>query len=97
MTAKRKKKDGLYDGTKKYVVWFTDEYNNNYLIGFYDDLADAEEEADRYLVDYEDADNGGKCSVKGKLREYPSSFSYCFDRIFITSVGGIGIRGFILK
>lgn len=90
-------KKNEYDGTKKYIVWFTDEYDNNYLLGFYDELKDAEDDADTFLRDYEDEETGEKLSVKGNLNEYPSTFNFCFDRVFSTPQGCVSIRGFILK
>lgn len=92
-------KDG-YVSNKKYQVIFVDEYNNFYLIGFYDNLRDAEPEINEYLDGYEDEDErcelkfGDGCSL-GPLEEYAGTFSPVFDRSFSTTSGYISVRGFI--
>ena len=95
-------KDG-YVSNKKYQVIFVDEYNNFYLIGFFDNLRDAEADVNSYLKGYEldDDENygmepkfGDGCSL-GPLEEYAGTFSPVFDRSFSTTSGYIGIRGFI--
>ena len=90
---------------KKYEVVFVDEYNNWYLIGFFDKLQDAEPELNNMLSDYTGYDeDGNPCTfqfgddtVLGHLVEYPGTFSYVFDRILDADVGCIQIRGFIFE
>lgn len=93
---------------KIYQVIITDEWNNNYLQGFYKDLDDAIPEINNFIASYGD----GKFQLKkGDVREYPSTFNACFDvcvgDIFyndtesegdadLEEISGIYIRGFIL-
>ena len=90
----------------KYQVIFVDEYNNFYHLGFFNDLKDAEPELNAYLEDYEAYDETTGDIVKiqfgdaghlGHLREYPSTFSSCFDTIIDTTCGCVQIRGFIFN
>lgn len=85
---------------KKYEVVFVDEYNNWYLVGFYDTLKEAEKDVNEYLKTYVDEETNeplyfGKNSTCGELTEYASTFNYCFDRILDTPEGCIQVRGFI--
>ncbi len=77
---------------KKYIVFIQDEWNNNTLIGFYNNLKDAIPEINEYLFDcYE---------VKiDELEEYASTFGYCFDKDVEIDNGdsSVMIRGFILE
>ena len=81
---------------KIYEVWIQDEYNNNYLIGFYNELKNAVPAINDFLVPYE-----AKIET---LEEYPSTFGECFDtEVFRETENddedeswtGIMIRGFI--
>ena len=97
-------KDG-YVSNKKYQVVFVDEYNNWYLVGFFDKLEDAVPEVNAYLESYEleedeEGNTGvvpqfGKDASLGELTEYASTFSSCFDRIIDTTCGCVQVRGFI--
>ena len=58
---------------KIYEVFLTDIWNNNYLLGFYKDLDDAIVDINKYI------DNEDYHLKKGDLKEYPSTFDYCFD------------------
>lgn len=90
---------------KKYQVVFVDEYNNWWLIGFFDNLIDAEPELNSMLKDYKMIDDDGEeveCqfgndTLLGHLEEYPSTFSMCFDRIIEVSEGCVEVRGFIFN
>ena len=90
---------------KKYQVVFVDEYNNWYLIGFFNDLREAEPGLNEMLRDYVGYDDdGNKCefqfgddTVLGHLVEYPGTFSPVFDRILDADVGCIQVRGFIFE
>ena len=89
---------------KKYQVVFVDEYNNWYLIGFFDSLRDAEEDVNSYLSNYTCVDDNGENEYVpqfgddtelGHLREYASTFGPCFDRVIDVDCGCIEVRGFI--
>ena len=88
---------------KKYQVVFVDEYNNWYLVGFFDNLEDAVPEVNSYLETYEcDEDDEisgvpqfGKDGNLGELTEYASTTSFCFDRIIDTTSGCVEVSGFI--
>lgn len=90
---------------KKYQVVFVDEYSIWYLIGFFDDLQDAEPELNEYLKTYVGYDDdGNECTFKfgdneslGHLQEYTGTFGSCFDRILDASCGCIQVRGFIFE
>lgn len=81
--------------SKIYEVWMQDEYNNNYLIGFYHELANAVPAINDFLVPYE--------AKIDTLLVYPSTFGECFDTEVVRKVEnededewtGIMIRGFI--
>ena len=75
---------------KKYEVFIQDEWNNLWLMGFYDNLSDAIPDINNFLETY---------SVKiDKLEEYSSTFNTCFDTEVETSDGEIiMIRGFIFS
>ena len=75
---------------KKYEVFIQDEWNNIYLVGFYDNLEDAIPEVNEFLETY---------NMKiDELKEYPSTFGSCFDKEVETPNGEIVmIRGFILS
>jgi hypothetical protein len=75
---------------KKYEVFIQDEWNNLWLVGFYDNLEDAVPEVNEFLETYHIKIDG--------LKEYPSTFGSCFDKEVETSDGEIiMIRGFILS
>ena len=75
---------------KKYIIFMQDEWNNLYLIGFYDNLSDAIPEINDQLEIYD---------VKiDELEEYPSTFGYAFDKEIETKDETVlMVRGFILK
>ena len=91
---------------KKYQVVFVDEYNNWWLVGFFDNLRDAEPQVNEFLNGQCGYDDEG-CEVEhlafgedaplGHLEEYPSSFGRCFDRIIEADVGVLEVRGFIFE
>ena len=90
----------------KYEIVFVDNYNNWYLIGFFDNLIDAETEVNSYLKDYTPDKEEypyatnlcfGEDTALGHLTLCPSTFGYCFDRTISTEEGGIEVRGFILN
>ena len=80
---------------KIYEVFMSDEYSNNYLIGFYHELKNAVPAINDFLVPYE-----AKIET---LEEYPSTFGECFDTEVVKEVEndeednwtGVMIRGFI--
>ena len=80
---------------KIYEVFMTDEFNNNYLIGFYNELKNAVPAINDFLVPYE-----AKIET---LEEYPSTFGPCFDTDVFRETNedddydwtGVMIRGFI--
>ena len=75
---------------KKYIVFTQDEWNNLYLMGFYDDLKDAIPEVNDWLKIY-----GVEID---ELEEYPSTFGYTFDKEIETKDENfVMVRGFILK
>lgn len=75
---------------KKYEVFIQDEWNNIYLVGFYDNLEDAIPEVNEFLETYN--------TKIDELKEYPSTFGPCFDREVETPNGEIVmVRGFILS
>lgn len=78
---------------KKYEVIFVDEWDNWHFLGFFDKLEEADPIASDCIKDYNGED--GKPIQFDGLFEYPSTFGYCFDRIFETECGSIQIRGFI--
>jgi hypothetical protein len=78
------------DRNKKYQVFIQDEWNNNTLIGFYDNLEDAIPEINEYLKDCYNVQID-------ELKEYASTFNMCFDKDVEIDDGdnSIMIRGFI--
>ena len=87
---------------KKYEVVFVDEYNNWYLVGFYDTLEEAEKDVNDYLLQYKDEETNkplmfGDDTALGRLVEYPSTCGNCFDKIIDVPEGCIEVRGFIFK
>lgn len=70
-----------------YQVIIQDEYNNLYQIGFYNKLEDSLADINNWLSVY-----GVKID---ELKEYPGTFSSCFDKEIEIDEGYIGIRGFI--
>lgn len=59
--------------SKIYQVFVTDEYNNNYLCGFYKNLDDCIDAVNGYIQKEEYK------LKKGDIKEYVSSFDTCFD------------------
>ena len=97
-------KDGCVTNCK-YQVMYIDEYNNIYLIGFYNDLKDAEPDINDYLKGYEaiDEDTGEIYEPQlgdehiGHLTEYASTYGMCFDKDICVQEGCLQIRGFIFQ
>lgn len=58
---------------KTYLIFLSDIWNNNYLVGFYKDLNDAIDDINAQIQ------NEKFYLEKGDLKEYPSTFDYCFD------------------
>lgn len=86
--------DGMVSN-HRYQVVFVDEYNNWYLIGFFEKLSDAEPELKDYLEGYEFEEEGVTVDEVCHLEEYPSTFCTCFDKVIDTTCGCVEIRGFI--
>ena len=83
-----------------YEVMMQDEYNNLYLLGFYEFLDDAIEDINDFISAY--YEDGAIPLKKGDLAEYASTFGSCFDREIEWKneddcPGSIMIRGFILS
>lgn len=90
--------------TKIYQVFITDEYNNNYLLGFYKDLDDSIDDINNFIS------NDEYKLQKGDVKEYPCTFEPAFDvclyDILLSRYGddfedcnldtSLYIRGFIL-
>lgn len=58
---------------KVYQVFVQDEYNNNYMCGFYNSLDDCIDDVNQYILL-----DKYKLS-KGDIKEYPTTFDLCFD------------------
>lgn len=83
-----------------YEVMMHDEYDNLYLLGFYESLDDAIEDINDFISAYDE--DGAIPIKKGDLAEYASTFGSCFDREIEWKneddcPGSIMIRGFILS
>ena len=83
-----------------YEVMMQDEYDNLYLLGFYESLDDAIEDINGFISMYEE--DGAIPIKKGGLAEYASTFGTCFDREIEWKneddcPGSVMIRGFILS
>ena len=83
-----------------YEIMMQDEYNNLYLLGFYESLDDAIEDINDFISAY--YEDGAIPIKKGDLAEYASTFGSCFDREIEWKneddcPGSIMIRGFILS
>lgn len=83
-----------------YEVMMQDEYDNLYLLGFYESLDDAIEDINGFIGAY--YEDGAIPLKKGDLAEYASTFGACFDREIEwknedNCPGSIMIRGFILS
>ena len=83
-----------------YEVMMQDEYNNLYLLGFYESLDDVIEDINDFISAY--YEDGAIPLKKGDLAEYASTFGSCFDREIEWKneddcPGSIMIRGFILS
>lgn len=80
---------------KKYQVILQDEYNNLYMVGFFDELDDSIEEINKYLDIYEVQ------LKKGDLKIHTNTYGKGFDTELSDlfegneKVEGIMIRGFI--
>ena len=59
--------------SKMYQVFVTDEWNNNYLIGFYNNLDDCISEVNKFI------DEEKFKLIPGDIKEYASTFGVCFD------------------
>ena len=90
---------------KKYQVVFVDEYNNWWLVGFFDKLQDAEPQLNEMLKEYVGIDyDGNEYKVQfgddtqlGHLTEYASTYGSCFDTEISCDCGCIEVRGFIFE
>ena len=83
-----------------YQIVMQDEYNDLYLLGFYESLDDAIEDINDFISAY--YEDGAIPLKKGDLAEYASTFGSCFDREIEWKneddcPGSIMIRGFILS
>lgn len=83
-----------------YEVMMQDEYNDLYLLGFYESLDDAIEDINGFISVYDE--DGAIPLKKGDLAEYASTFGSCFDREIEWKneddcPGSVMIRGFILS
>ena len=83
-----------------YEIMMQDEYDNLYLLGFYESLDDAIEDINDFISAY--YEDGAIPIKKGDLAEYASTFGACFDREIEWKneddcPGSIMIRGFILS
>ena len=83
-----------------YEVMMQDEYDNLYLLGFYESLDDSIEDINGFIGAYDD--DGAIPLKKGDLAEYASTFGSCFDREIEWKheedcPGTIMVRGFILS
>ena len=83
-----------------YEIVMQDEYDNLYLLGFYESLDDAIEDINDFISAY--YEDGAIPIKKGDLAEYASTFGACFDREIEWKneddcPGSIMIRGFILS
>lgn len=88
------------DDAPMYQIVMQDEYDNLYLLGFYESLDDALEDINGFIGAYDD--DGAIPLEKGDLAEYASTFGTCFDREVEWEneedcPGTIMIRGFILS
>lgn len=83
-----------------YEVMMQDEYDNLYLLGFYESLDDAIDDINDFISAY--YEDGAIPIKNGDLAEYASTFGACFDREIEWKneddcPGSIMIRGFILS
>ena len=88
------------DDAPMYQIVMQDEYDNLYLLGFYESLDDAIEDINDFISAY--YEDGAIPLKKGDLAEYASTFGSCFDREIEWKneddcPGSIMIRGFILS
>lgn len=73
---------------KKYQVFIQDEWNNLWLMGFYNKLNDSIQDINDFLEPYD--------TKIDELKEYSSTFGSCFDTEVETKTGEfVTIRGFI--
>ena len=88
------------DDVPMYQIVMQDEYDNLYLLGFYESLDDAIEDINGFISVYEE--DGAIPIKKGDLAEYASTFGTCFDREIEWKneddcPGTIMVRGFVLS
>ena len=88
------------DDAPLYEIMMQDEYDNLYLLGFYESLDDALEDINGFIGAY--YEDGAIPLEKGDLAEYASTFGTCFDREIEWKneddcPGSIMVRGFILS
>lgn len=88
------------DDAPMYQIVMQDEYDNLYLLGFYESLDDSIEDINGFIGAYDD--DGAIPLKKGDLAEYASTFGTCFDREIEWEneedcPGTIMVRGFILS
>lgn len=95
-----KKNAAQADDAPLYEVMMQNEYDNLYLLGFYESLDDSIEDINGFIGAYDD--DGAVPLKKGDLAEYASTFGTCFNREVEWEneedcPGTIMIRGFILS
>lgn len=95
-----KENDANTEDAPLYEVMMQDEYDNLYLLGFYESLDDALDDINGFIGAYDD--DGAIPLEKGDLAEYASTFGTCFDREIEWEneedcPGTIMVRGFILS
>lgn len=88
------------DDAPMYQIVMQDEYDDLYLLGFYESLDDSIEDINGFISAY--YEDGAIPLKKGDLAEYASTFGSCFDREIEWKneddcPGSIMIRGFILS
>ena len=88
------------DDAPLYEIMMQDEYDNLYLLGFYESLDDALEDINGFIGAY--YEDGAIPLKKGDLAKYASTFGSCFDREIEWKneddcPGSVMIRGFILS
>lgn len=88
------------DDAPLYEIMMQDEYDNLYLLGFYESLDDALEDINGFIGAY--YEDGAIPLEKGDLAEYASTFGTCFDREIEWKneddcPGSVMMRGFILS
>lgn len=74
---------------KRYIVFIQDEWNNNYLMGVYNQLNDSIKDINEHIQPLYN-------TTIDSLNEYASTFGTCFDQsLDVDEDTSIMIRGFI--